>query len=1188
MTTCDGNEATAYIAYKTNEVMGIFPITPSSPMPEYADKWSAEGRTNIWGNIPVLAEMQSEGGAAGTVHGSLQTGALTTTFTASQGLLLMIPNMYKIAGELTSTVFHVAARSLAAQGLSIFGDHQDVMAVRWTGFAQLASSSVQEAHDMALVAQAATLGSRIPFLHFFDGFRTSHEISKIELLGDEVIRAMIDDDLVRAHRNRALNPDNPFIRGTAQNPDVYFQGRETVNPFYAKVPGIVQQSLDKLASLTGRQYQLFEYTGAEDAERVVIIMGSAYETVTKTVQHLCSKGEKVGVINVRLFRPFSAEHLVAALPKTVKRIAVMDRTKEAGSNGEPLYQDVVNVVFQAVSDGELENLPKICGGRYGLSSKEFTPAMVNGIFSELARDNPKKHFTVGITDDLSNTSIDYQEDWIIHAQDETRAMFFGLGSDGTVGANKNTIKIIGTETDNHAQGYFVYDSKKAGSVTVSHLRFGPKPVKSPYLIQSADFIGCHQFNFVHNEHLVERAAKGATLLLNSHYGPEDVWDELPAHLQQALIDKEMKLYVIDAYDVAKKAGMGRRINTVMQTCFFALSGVIDKDLAIAKIKQAIDKTYARKGEEIVRMNYAAVDSALAHLHPVELPKRVSNQHQEKQLIPDSAPVFVREVTSSMLAGLGDRIPVSELPADGTFPSATTRYEKRNIALEIPVWEEDACVQCGQCSYVCPHAAIRAKFYHQENLDQAPDAFKSAMVAARGFPETRYTIQVFPEDCTGCTLCVDACPQQHPDKPGMKALNMAPKDPILEQEIESLEFFLTLPYPNRSRVDFSNVRGIQFLEPLFEFSGACSGCGEAVYPRLLSQLFGDRLMVANATGCSSIYGGNLPTTPWAKNAEGRGPAWSNSLFEDNAEFGFGFRLAADKQREIALQLLEKLKPELSAERVENLIQAPQRTESELQRQHMRVAKLKNKLKEIDTEDARNLAAIADQLVRRAIWIIGGDGWAYDIGSSGVDHVLASGKNLNVLVMDTEVYSNTGGQMSKSTPTGAIAKFAAAGKHGLKKDVALQAISYGNVYVARVAQSNPQQLLLAMREAEAYEGPAIIIAYSPCIEHGINMQNSLSQQQLAVHTGYWPLFRYNPELTKTGQNPFSLDSLRPSRPLTDFTNNEVRFKALAKSNPAEAKELMAQAQEGINRKWAIYEELATRNASEFNPHLGDVTH
>ncbi|MCW8844252.1 MAG: pyruvate:ferredoxin (flavodoxin) oxidoreductase [Gammaproteobacteria bacterium] len=1182
VTTIDGNEAAAYVAYRVNEVCAIYPITPSSTMAELADEWVVKGVENLWGKQPDVVEMQSEGGAAGAVHGALQAGALTTTFTASQGLMLMLPNMYKIAGELTSTVFHVAARSLAAQALSIFGDHSDVMAARTTGFALLSSASVQEAHDLALVAQAACLKARVPFLHFFDGFRTSHEVNKIALLSNEHIRSMIDDELVYAHRKRALNPDNPFIRGTAQNPDVYFQARETVNPYYAAAPGIVQDAMDQLAQLTGRHYRLFDYHGAEDAERVLVIMGSGSHTVRETVDALMTRGEKVGVLTVRLYRPFSVKDFVQALPGTVTHIAVLDRTKEVGATGEPLYQDVVTGLVEAVNSGLFSRLPRVIGGRYGLSSKEFTPGMVAGIFSELTAQQPKNHFTIGINDDVSGTSLVYDVDFPLPDQGMTQALFYGLGADGTVGANKNSIKIIGEGTDLYAQGYFVYDSKKSGAQTVSHLRFGPEPINKPYLIREADFIACHQYAFVQKIDMLAQAKPGATFLLNSHLAADQVWNDLPAPTQRAILEKGLRFFVIDAARVAQSAGMGTRINTIMQTCFFALSGVLPRDEAIGKIKQAIEKTYARKGDEAISKNFRAVDAALDYLHEVPIPAAESNAREFPLAVPDSAPDFVRNVTGVMIAGRGDDLPVSALPVDGTYPVGTTRWEKRNIADQVPLWDPALCIQCGNCSFVCPHSVIRAKFFHMDYLQQAPASFPSSHIIARGFPETRYSLQIYTEDCTGCRLCVEACPVVDPKVRGRKAINMARKLPLLEQSREHLGFFEKLPVNDRSKVEYSRVQGAQFLEPLFEFSGACAGCGETPYVRLLSQLFGDRLIVANATGCSSIYGGNLPTTPWTTNSEGKGPAWSNSLFEDNAEFGLGMRVTVDNHTALARSLLVKLRAQLGPDLVDDLSQAPQVYESEIRLQRERIATLKSRLQQMDTPDSKSLLSVADNLVRRSVWLVGGDGWAYDIGSGGLDHVMSLGRNVNILVMDTEVYSNTGGQMSKATPTAATAKFAAAGKRVGKKDLALQAISYGNVYVAQIAMgANPQQTLLALREAEAYEGPSLVLAYSHCIAHGINMHQGLTQQKLAVASGYWPLVRYNPVLRNEGKNPFVLDSTRPTIKLKDYAYNELRYRILLRSNPGEAGKLMQLAQEMVDLRWRTYEEMASQTARDFQP-------
>ena len=1178
----EGNEAVARVAYAVSEICSIYPITPSSPMAESADVWSALGKHNIWGQTPDIIEMQSEAGAAGTAHGALQSGALTTTFTASQGLMLMLPNMYKIAGELTATVFHVASRSLAAQALSSFGDHQDVMAARTTGFGLLSASSVQAAQDLALVSHAATLKARVPFIHFFDGFRTSHEVSKIDLVSEDEMRVMIDDHLVYEHRRRALNPDNPFIRGTAQNPDVYFQGRETVNSYYAATPGIVQDMMDRFAALTGRQYKLFDYYGDPQAERVIVLMGSGTETVMQTIDALPDQG--VGMVNVRLFRPFSNEHLFAALPDTVKSIAVLDRTKEIGASGEPLYQDVMTALAEATIAGKRASMPRVIGGRYGLSSKEFTPAMVKSVFEELLKDEPKNHFTIGINDDVTHTSLEFDPSFQIEGKDATRALFFGLGADGTVGANKNSIKIIGENTDLYCQGYFVYDSKKSGSRTVSHLRFGPEPIHSPYLIQSANFIACHKFDQVNKIEILKDAAEGAVFLLDSPFGPDEVWDELPQSVQQTIIDRKIQFYVIDATSVAREAGMGKRINTVMQACFFALSGVLPRDEAIEQIKKAIEKTYHSKGQAVVDKNFAAVDAALDHLHQVKVPAKATSERLLDDVVPASAPRFVREVTAQMMRGHGDELPVSALPVDGTYPSATTMFEKGNVSDRVPQWEPDLCIQCGNCAFVCPHSVIRAKFFNESSLKEAPEGFPSAPISARGFPETRYSLQVYLEDCTGCNLCVTACPVRSEDDPEVRAINMTDKRPILEQGRTNIEFFESLSYNNRATVDFSSVRGAQFLQPLFEFAGACAGCGETPYVKLLSQLFGPRLMVANATGCSSIYGGNLPTTPWAKNAEGSGPAWSNSLFEDNAEFGLGMRIAADHHMTLAKELVTELREDIGHELADHLVHAGQRVGSEIRRQRRRVEKLRRRLEEItarrENKKATALLSIVNHLIRRSIWLVGGDGWAYDIGSGGLDHVLASGRNVNILVMDTEVYSNTGGQMSKATPLGASAKFASAGKRIGKKDLALQAISSGNVYVAQVAMgANPQQTLLAMREAEEYNGPSLILAYSHCIAHGYDLKDGLRQQQLATASGYWPLIRYNPALRAAGQKPFVLDSTRPTIPLRDYAYNENRYKVLTKSNPAEAERLMQMAQETVDRRWETYVHLAKQEPGQF---------
>ncbi len=1178
----EGNEAVARVAYAVSEICSIYPITPSSAMAEYADIWAAAGKENIWGHVPDIIEMQSEGGAAGTAHGALQTGAMTTTFTASQGLMLMLPNMYKIAGELTSAVFHVASRSLAAQALSIFGDHQDVMAARTTGFGLLASSSVQAAQDLALIAHASTLESRVPFVHFFDGFRTSHEVSKIDLVSTEDIKAMIDSNLVYAHRSRALNPDNPFIRGTAQNPDVYFQGRESVNRFYDQTPAIVQKAMDRFAGLSGRQYKLFDYYGDPQAERIIILMGSGAETVQQTIDALPDSG--LGMINVRLFRPFSKAHLLSAVPASTKRIAVLDRTKEIGASGEPLYQDVMTVMAEAVSDGSRATMPRIIGGRYGLSSKEFTPAMVKAVFDELGKETPKNHFTIGINDDVTHTSLAYDIDFQIEGDEVTRALFFGLGSDGTVGANKNSIKIIGESTDLHCQGYFVYDSKKSGSRTVSHLRFGPEPIHAPYLIQSANFIACHKFDQINKIEILQNAAQDAVFLLDSPYAADAVWDQLPRPVQQIIIDRNISFHVINATEVARDAGMGKRINTIMQVCFFALSGVLPRDEAILQIRKAIEKSYRSKGQDVIDKNFAAVDAALDHLHAVKIPSRVSSDRLLDAVVPENAPTFVREVTAQMMRGHGDDLPVSKMPIDGTYPSSTARFEKSNVSDRVPLWEPDLCIQCGNCAFVCPHSVIRAKFFHESSLHDAPESFPSAPISARGFPETRYSLQVYLEDCTGCNLCVDACPVKSPQDENVRAINMTDKAPLLATGRANIEFFETLAFNNRSTVEFSSVRGAQFLEPLFEFSGACAGCGETPYVKLLSQLFGPRLLVANATGCSSIYGGNLPTTPWSKNAEGSGPAWSNSLFEDNAEFGLGMRIAADHHMAIAKQLVSELAPEIGADIADELINGGQRVGSELRAQRHRVAALKKKLHGIintsDNEKAVALLSIIDHLVRRSVWLVGGDGWAYDIGSGGLDHVLASGRNVNVLVMDTEGYSNTGGQMSKATPLGASAKFASAGKRIGKKDLALQAISGGNVYVAQVAMgANPQQTLLAMREAEEYNGPSLILAYSHCIAHGYDLKDGLKQQKLATLSGYWPLIRYNPALRAAGKKPFVLDSPRPTIPLREYAYNEMRYKILTKTHPEEAEKLMVMAQETVDRRWQTYEHLSRQEPTQF---------
>jgi pyruvate-ferredoxin/flavodoxin oxidoreductase len=1176
MVTIDGNEAAAYVAYNTNEVIAIYPITPSSPMAESADAWAAEKKANIWGTIPSVNEMQSEGGAAGAVHGALQTGALTTTFTASQGLLLMIPNMFKIAGELTSTVFHVSARTLATHALSIFGDQGDVMSARSTGFAFLASNSVQEVMDFALIAQAATLKSRVPFVHFFDGFRTSHEVMKIEQLTMDDMRAMISDDLVRAHRMRRLSPDSPILRGSAQNPDVFFQAREACNPYYLAAPGIVQEVMDKFASLVGRQYRLFDYLGAPDAERIIVLMGSGAEVAQETVEYMVAKGEKVGVLKVRLFRPFSNEALIKAIPATARALAVLDRTKEPGSSGEPLYKDVVAAVAESFTAGTspMKAFPKIVGGRYGLSSKEFTPAMVKGVFDELKKAQPKNSFAVGIEDDVTHNSIDYDPTFSTEGENVIRGLFYGLGSDGTVGANKNSIKIIGEDTSNYAQGYFVYDSRKAGSITVSHLRFGPSPIHSIYLVDKVQFIACHQFVFLERYDMLKYAMPGATFLLNSPFGPDVVWDMIPRSVQQQIIDKKIKFFVIDGYKVAKDSGMGARVNTIMQTCFFAISGVLPRDEAIDAIKGTIKKTYGAKGEDIVKKNFAAVEKTLADLFEVKVPAAATGNLQRPPVVAPEAPEFVQKVTAPILAGDGDLLPVSAFPVDGTFPTGTCQWEKRNIALEIPEWDPEVCIQCGKCSIVCPHATIRIKVYDPKFLESAPPTFKHTQAKGSEFlPGQSYTIQIAPEDCTGCGICAEVCPAKNKKETRRKALNMIPQPPVRVQERENYKFFLDLPEYDRRLVRLNSVKANQLLQPLFEYSGACAGCGETPYIKLMTQLFGDRAVCANATGCSSIYGGNLPTTPYTFNKEGRGPSWSNSLFEDNAEFGLGYRLTIDKHAEMARELIQKMKDEIGQELVDGLLAADQSNESGLYDQRQRVARLKEHLKGKNTADAKNLLSIADFLVKKSVWIIGGDGWAYDIGYGGLDHVIASGKNVNILVLDTEVYSNTGGQMSKSTPRAAVAKFAAGGKPLAKKDLGLHAINYGSVYVATVALgANDAQTVKAFLEAESYDGPSLIIAYSHCISHGINMTAGMNGQKNAVNSGHWLLYRYDPRLAAQGKNPLMLDSKAPTVPIKDYIYSETRFKMLTQSQPDEAKRLLALAQEDVAKRYRFYQQLA----------------
>jgi len=1166
----DGNEAAASVAYRLNEVIAIYPITPASPMGEWADQWKEEGRKNIWGAVPTVIEMQSEGGAAGTLHGALQAGALGTTFTASQGLLLMIPNMYKIAGELTPTVIHVAARALATHALSIFGDHSDVMAARATGFALLCSNSVQEAGDFALIAQAAALESRIPFLHFFDGFRTSHEVNKITLLDDNDLCGLIDDTLVRQHRQRALSPDHPLLRGTAQNPDVFFQAREAINPYYRACPTIVQDVMDRFAQRTGRSYRLFDYLGAHDAERVIVIMGSGAGAVEEAIDHLLQLGEKVGLLKVRLYRPFAAEAFIAALPKTVRSIAVLDRTKEPGSLGEPLYLDVVTALSESrLANDTSSNTPRIIGGRYGLASKEFTPAMAKAVFDEIKMSAPKNHFTVGIHDDVTHTSLDYDAEFSTEDPGTVRALFYGLGSDGTVGANKNSIKIIGKNTDNYAQGYFVYDSKKAGSVTVSHLRFGPHPIRSSYLITRASFVACHQFQFVERTNVLDCAEPGATFLLNAPFGVGEIWDHLPQSVQETIIRKKLKFYLIDAYKVAREKEMGNRINTIMQTCFFAISGVLPHEQAIEAIKNAIRETYGKRGEVVVAKNFVAVDQTLSHLFEVTVPAVATSGLKVLPPVSERAPGFVRDVIGAMIAGRGDDLAVSAMPLDGTFPTGTAMWEKRNIAQQIPVWDEQLCIQCGKCVLVCPHAVIRAKVYDSLLLGGAPAGFKSQRPRWLEFKDLRYTLQVSPEDCTGCELCVEVCPVKSKSEAKHKAINMQPQAPFREAESANWDFFTRLPDADRSQLSHGQVKDVQLLEPLFEFSGACAGCGETPYIKLLTQLFGDRLMIANATGCSSIYGGNLPTTPYTTNSLGHGPAWSNSLFEDNAEFGLGMRLAVDKQADYARQLVAQLAGRVGESLVDGLLHWDQSNEAGIEAQRERVSELKKKLVSLDLPAARDLLVIGDALVRKSVWLVGGDGWAYDIGAGGLDHVLGSGMNVNVLVLDTEVYSNTGGQMSKATPRGAVAKFAAGGKHAGKKDLAMEAISYGSVYVARVAMGGSDtHTLKAFLEAEAYRGPSLIIAYSHCIAHGYDMSQGMAQQKAAVLSGYWPLMRYNPELRLEGKNPFQLDSRAPTIPFRQYAYQEARYTMLARNNPEVARELLQLAQEDVQRQWRVY--------------------
>ena len=1187
--TLDGNEAAAAIAHLTSEVIAIYPITPSSPMGELAEQWTEEGRENLWGVVPQVVEMQSEGGAAGAVHGALQAGTLSTTFTASQGLLLMIPNMYKIAGELTPMVMHVAARTVAAHALSIFADHSDVMAVRQTGYAMLASNSVQEIMDLATVASAATLEGRVPVVHFFDGFRTSHEVSKVRAVERETVRAMIDDQWVAAHRARALSPDRPVIRGTAQNPDVFFQGREGVNPFYDAFPGVVQGAMDRFAALTGRQYRLFDYVGAPDAERVLVAMGSGAETCQEAVEFLVRRGERVGLVKVRLCRPFVGEKLVEALPRTVRRIAVLDRTKEPGADGEPLYKDVVTAIAQHLGNGGtwLPAMPRVLGGRYGLSSKEFTPGMVKAVLDELSKAKPKNGFTVGIYDDVSHTSLAWDPDFATDAHaGQVQALFYGLGSDGTVSANKNTIKIIGEETDLNAQGYFVYDSKKSGAITVSHLRFGPKPTVSPYLIGDgeASFIACHQPIFLERYDMLEKARAGAVFLLNSPVPADRVWESLPRKMQRQFIDKKLRFYVIDAYRVAGDTGMGRRINTIMQTCFFAISDVLPREEAIGRIKYAVEKTYGKKGPEVVAKNFQAIDTTLANLFEIPVPAEVSSSWDRPPPVSAAAPVFVREVIGEMIAGRGDQLPVSVFPTDGTWPIGSAKWEKRNLALEIPVWDEQLCTQCGKCPLVCPHAAIRSKVIAPEALAHAPDTFKHVAVKGKDFPAGLHiAYQVSPEDCTGCRLCVDICPIRDKASPEHKALNMRPQPPLRDQERVNWEFFSSLPELDRREIKWTTIKGCMLSEPLFEFSGACVGCGETPYVKLASQLFGDRMLVANATGCSSIYGGNLPTTPWTANAQGRGPAWANSLFEDNAEFGLGFRLAVDQLGAYAGSLLRRLSDAIGAEQVRAILEADQSDEAGIYDQRERVADLRRRIAALDSPLARELERVAEYLVRRSVWIMGGDGWAYDIGFAGVDHVLASDKDVNLLVLDTEVYSNTGGQMSKATPRGAIAKFAAGGKATGKKDLAMMAMTYGHAYVAQVALgAKDVQTVRAFLEAESYRGPSLILAYSPCIAQGVDLEQALQREELAVRSGHWPLFRYDPRRIAEGKSPLQLDSKRPDIPYSEFTRAETRFSALWRRHPEAAEHFAKAAQEEVNERFHHYEQLAGLSVEDAAAH------
>jgi pyruvate-ferredoxin/flavodoxin oxidoreductase len=1180
--TLDGNEAVASVAYRTNEVIVIYPITPSSAMGEWCDEWSAHGRQNVWDAVPEVTEMQSEAGAIGAVHGALQAGSLTTTFTASQGLLLMIPNMYKIAGELTSFCMHVAARAVATHALSIFGDHSDVMACRQTGFALLCSSSVQEAHDFALIAQTATLRTRVPFLHFFDGFRTSHEVAKIEELADDDLRALLDEHAIAAHRRRALTPDQPVIRGTAQNPDTFFQAREGCNPYYNAVPSVVQEIMVQFRERTGRHYQLFEYIGHPEADRVVILMGSGAETVQETVEYLNARGEKLGLLKVRLYRPFSVKDLLAALPASVRSIAVLDRTKEPGAIGEPLYLDVLAALVEGLR-AENRNgssffphpssFPTVIGGRYGLSSKEFTPAMVRAIYDELAKPKPEQHFTVGIVDDVTHLSLPYDESFDIEPDDVVRAVFYGLGADGTVGANKNSIKIIGKDTPNFAQGYFVYDSKKSGARTVSHLRFGARPIRSAHLIRSANFIACHQFGFLQKFDVLETARPGAVFLLNAPFDADKVWDQLPREVQETLIDKRLRFYMIDALKVAKDTDMGGRINTIMQTCFFTVSGVLPRDAAIAQIKKAIEKTYSKKGDEVVRRNFAAVDATLAHLFEVKVPDRVTARVCRPPAVSEAAPEPVQRLNAVLLAGKGDYLPVSAFPVDGTWPTGTARWEKRTIATEVPIWDPKVCIQCNKCALVCPHAAIRAKVFEPAGLEPAPVSFQTCDYKAAEFKGWKYTIQVAPQDCTGCNLCVMVCPAKDKSNPKHKAIDMTPLPGVLEREKANYDFFLSLPDPPRDRLPHLDVKSTQFLLPLFEYSGACAGCGETPYVKLLSQLFGDRALIANATGCSSIYGGNLPTTPYATNACGRGPAWSNSLFEDAAEFGLGFRLSVDNLQRHAVALLQRLTSEVGDTLVREILDADQANDTGIEAQRSRVTALRAKLRGIEGPTARRLELLVDYLVKKSVWLVGGDGWAYDIGFGGLDHVLSLGRKLNILVLDTEVYSNTGGQASKSTPLGAAAKFAASGKGINKKDLGLMAMSYGHVYVASIAfGAKDSHTVQAFQEAESYEGPSLVIAYSHCIAHGYDLRFGAEQQKLAVNSGIWPLYRYDPRRVAQGLPPLVIDAPAGKASVHDYMRNETRFRMVEKIDPNRFRQLATAAREQAARRVALYEQLA----------------